>query len=229
MQADRPPPGEGWISGAWYGLVYGASMGTMGLGFSLRVDGRGHVPRKGPVLLVANHQSFLDPVLVGLAAPRVVHFLARRTLFPHPFVGRLIRSLQAVPIDHEGLGIEGLRAVLRELEAGRAVAVFPEGERTHDGRMQPLRPGVRLLVQRAQVPVVPVGIAGAYEAWPRSRPLPVPAPLFLPAGRGTLAVSVGRPLGPAALLKGARKGMLETLSRAIREVQARAERLRRRG
>src|SRR5262249_19349437 len=157
-------------------------------------EGAHHVARHGPVLLIANHQSFLDPLLVGLAARRHLHFLARKTLFRNPFFGGFIRSLNAVPVDQEGTGIEGLRIVLRLLKAGHAVIVLPEGGRTYDGAIQALQPGIQLLMKRSLAPVVPVGIAGAYDALSRWRTWPVWAPLFLPAGKGTLAVSVGKPL-----------------------------------
>src|SRR5439155_15471000 len=87
----------------------------------------------------------------------------------------------------------GMKAVLDLSKRGHGTVVFPEGHRTADGNMQALLPGVLLLLKRTQAPVVPVGIAGAYDAWPRWRSYPKPAPLFLPAHRGTIAVAVGRP------------------------------------
>jgi len=220
-------PPEGRLASLWYDSVFLATMTGFTLGFSLRTEGMGHVPAAGPALLVANHQSFFDPALVGLAARRHLRFLARKTLFGHRFFARLIRSLNAVPIDHEGLGLAGLRVIVRQLQAGEAVLVFPEGHRTPDGQLQPLRPGVQLLIQRARAPVIPVGIAGAFEAWPRWRRYPVPAPLFLPAGARALAVSIGRPLAADRLLGLPRDGLLGALAAALERAMARAERLRR--
>ena len=195
--------------------------------FSLRVEGGRHIPRTGPALLIANHQSFLDPILVGMCTARPLRYLARRTLFKNAFFAWLIRALRAVPIDHEGVGKEGLRTILDQLQAGEAVVVFPEGERTFDGRMQALKPGVHLLIRRTQAPIVPVGIAGAFAAWPRTRKAPVPAPLFLPPGHGTLAVVVGRPLEGGHFAGVPREQALSELSAELQKVQARAERLRR--
>src|SRR6185436_3601001 len=104
----------------------------------------------------------------------------------NPLFAALIRSLNAVPIDQEGIGKDGIRTILEQLQLGRAVVVFPEGERTPDGRMLPLKPGIHLLIKRTQAPIVPVGIAGAFDAWPRGRRFPMPAPLFWPAGKGTI-------------------------------------------
>ncbi|HEV3255552.1 MAG TPA: lysophospholipid acyltransferase family protein [Gemmataceae bacterium] len=223
----RSPPREGWLASLWYDSVFLASMTGFTLGFSLRTEGMEHVPVAGPALLIANHQSYLDPPLVGLAARRHLRFLARKTLFGHAVFARLIRSLNAVPIDQEGLGLEGLRVILHHLKAGEAVLVFPEGERTHDGQLQPLRPGVQLLIKRARAPVVPVGIAGAFEAWPRWRNYPLPAPLLLATGKRALAVSIGPPLDADRLLGLPRDRLLGALSADLHRVMTRAERLRR--
>jgi 1-acyl-sn-glycerol-3-phosphate acyltransferase len=211
----------------WYETIFWVSGPAMTLGFSLRTEGMRHVPETGPALLIANHQSFLDPDLVGIAARRHLCFLSRKTLFRNKLFAWLIRSLQAVPIDHKGIGIDGIRDILEQLDAGRAVLVFPEGERTHDGQITQLRPGVALLIKKAQSPVVPVGIAGAYEAWPRQRAFPIPAPLFLPEQRGTIAVSIGRPLDGRKLAELPREKLLAELFDELKLAHQKAERLRR--
>ncbi len=217
-----------WLGKLWYDLTYWASAFPMTLGFSLRTEGARHMPPTGPVLVISNHQSFLDPVLVGLAVRRRLCFLARETLFNHALLSSLMTSLNAVPIDQEGFARQGLRVILDQLKAAQAVLVFPEGERTHDGVLQPLRPGIHLLMKRSRAPVVPVGIAGAYEAWSRWRRVPMPAPLLLPPRPGTLAVSVGRPLAPERWDGLSRERVLEELLAELLRAQARAERLRRR-
>lgn len=216
-----------WLSYAWYETVSWATAAGLTLGFSLRIEGTQHVPRVGPALLVANHQSFLDPAIVGLAARRHVHYLARKTLFRFPAFAALIRSVNAVAVDAEGLGIEGLRTTIKLLQAAQAVVIFPEGARTVDGTPRTLQPGIHLLLKRAPAPVVPIGIAGAFDAWPRWRPLPIPSPLFLPAGAGTLAASVGRPIDPRSLLHLPRGQVLDRLSNELQRSIARAEHMRR--
>ncbi len=211
----------------WYRMNFWVQGATLTLGFSLRTEGMEHVPRTGPALLVANHQSFLDPPMVGVAARRRLCFLARKSLFRHRGLACLLRSLNAVPVDQEGVGIEGLRVLLQKLREGEAVMVFPEGNRTPDGTMQPLMPGIHLLIKRAPAPIIPIGIAGAYAAWPRWRLLPVPAPLFMSAGPGTLAVAIGRPLDGRRLAALPREQVLKELFDAIQRMQERAERLRR--
>jgi 1-acyl-sn-glycerol-3-phosphate acyltransferase len=195
--------------------------------FSLRIEGGEHIPRRGPALLIANHQSFLDPILLGLCSSRPLRFLARRTLFKKGFFGWLIRALRAVPIDQEGVGKEGLRTILDELQAGEAVVVYPEGERTHDGAVQALKPGIHLLIRRTRAPIVPVGIAGAFAAWPRGCKYPVPAPLFLPATERTIAVVVGRPMPAVHFAEMPREQALGELFGVLQKLHARAEELRR--
>jgi cytidylate kinase len=209
---------------AWY-LVYHASMT---LGFSLRMRGQDRMPLDGPALLIANHQSFLDPILCGLIARRPLVYLARKTLFKNRFAAAIIRSMNAVPIDQEGVGKEGIRTILDQLQLGKAVVVYPEGERTRTGKMNPFRPGIQLLIKRAQVPIVPLGIAGAFEAMPRWAWVPRLAPLFWPAGPSTIGLSLGAPLDPQRYTDVPRQQALEELFQAVHVQQEHAEKLRRR-
>jgi 1-acyl-sn-glycerol-3-phosphate acyltransferase len=216
-----------WLSYLWYETAYWLTAPATILGYGLRTEGMQHVPRSGPVLVLANHESFLDPVLVGLAVRRHLCFLARDTLFNHPAFGWLIGSLGAAPINQDGFARQGLKTTLEQLRAGRAVLVFPEGERSADGELHALRPGVHLLIKKMKMPVLPVGIAGAYEVWPRHQKLPRLSPLFFPASKGTLAVVVGQPLDGAELAKMPRQRVLDDLFSSLQEVQQRAEQLRR--
>jgi 1-acyl-sn-glycerol-3-phosphate acyltransferase len=218
-----------WLAPLWYETVYLITHLGCTLTFSLRTEGRNNVPATGPVLLVANHGSFLDPILIGLSTRRHLSYLARKTLFRSLLFRGLIRSLNAVPIDQEGVGKEGLKTILEQLRAGRAVVVFPEGTRTEDGNMGPFKPGVNLLISRANSHIVPVGIAGAYEAWPVWRPYPIPAPLFLPARPGTIAVSVGQPIRSEQYAGAPREEVLADLFGRVRALKDRAEHLRRKG
>jgi 1-acyl-sn-glycerol-3-phosphate acyltransferase len=216
-----------WLSFLWYETTSYLSFAALTLGFSLRTEGGRNIPRSGPALVVANHQSLLDPVLIGVSTQRHLAALARQTLFRHRLFAHLIRSYGAIPIDHQGVGKEGLKTVLHELEQGRAILVFPEGTRTKDGVLHALKPGISLLLKRAPVPVVPVGVAGAFAAWPTWRHYPLPAPLFLPANERTVAVSVGRPLDGRRYAQMPREEMLAELFQELQKWTARAEQLRR--
>jgi 1-acyl-sn-glycerol-3-phosphate acyltransferase len=209
-----------------YETTYYAAAAGMTLGWSLRTEGRQHIPATGPALLIANHQSFFDPLLVGLGTRRHLCFLARKTLFERPAFSWLIRMLNAVPIDQEGVGKEGIKTILGQLQKGQSVVVFPEGSRTSDGRLQPLRPGIHLILKRTQSPIVPVGIAGAFDALPHWRSVPRLAPLFWPGCRATIAVSIGKPIPSQPIAAMPREQALVELFGVLETVWRRAEKLR---
>ena len=140
--------------------------------FRIRVVGREQVPATGGVLVCANHQSNFDPVLVGVAVDRRLSVLARQGLFRWAPFRWLIQSLNAIPVDRDGSGVGGLKETLRRLRRNEIVLIFPEGTRTRDGEVAPLKSGFLVLLRRGRVPLLPIGIDGAYEAWPRHRLLP---------------------------------------------------------
>lgn len=214
------------IGRVWYDAVFWSTFTFYTFGFSLRRTGWGNMPRTGPVLVLANHASMLDPNLVGLASRRYLTYLARKNLFGQPVLGWFIRSVGAVPIDR-GMGKDGIQSVLGALERGGAVLVFPEGERTHDGTVQPLKPGVSLLIRRVNCPIVPVGIAGTFQAWSRHMKLPKPAPLLLHPEDSSIALSVGKPIDPIRYKGMDRDDMMDDLRREIVAQVEAAERLRR--
>ncbi|MEX0890662.1 MAG: lysophospholipid acyltransferase family protein [Gemmatimonadota bacterium] len=133
----------------------------------LQVEGLEHVPRSGPFLLVANHESVLDPVLIQAVCPAVVHTMTRSAQFTAPGMGWYMPRLAAFPVRRYQVDPQAVRIALRRLAAGRPVGVYLEGERSWDGRLQPPRLGTLRLILRAGVPVVPVGVHGSYEVWPR--------------------------------------------------------------
>jgi len=150
--------------------------------FRLRARGQANVPRRGPVLLVANHLSVLDPPLVGVAAPRPLHFMAKEELFGVPGLGGLIRRLNAHPVRRDGSDGRALKAALALLAEGHALLVFPEGTRGEEGRPGPARPGAGMLAVLSGAPVVPVHVAGTSQALPRGRAWPRPARVWIAFG-----------------------------------------------
>ncbi|MBY0231634.1 MAG: 1-acyl-sn-glycerol-3-phosphate acyltransferase [Gemmataceae bacterium] len=207
--------------------LYPVAFPLFTLASSFRMAGQRHMPRSGPVLIIANHTSYLDPILVGLAVRRPIRYLARKTLFRHPLFSALITNLGAVPIDQEGFAREGLQTSIRLLQGGEPLVVFPEGERTPHGQMIPFKPGVLLLLKKAPVPILPVGIAGAYEAFPLSASLPRWSPFMFGATGAGLAASVGPIIQPTKLEGMERERMLEALFDAVAEQKEAAERMRR--
>ena len=136
-------------------------------------------------MLAANHASFWDPPLVGICVRRQLHFMARKSLFRIPVFGRVLRSVNTLPVKRGAADLGSIRMCIRLLRSGGALVVFPEGTRTHDGQMQSFKPGFAMMAARAGVPIVPVAICGSYEAWPRHRKLP---------GTGRIRVAYGQPV-----------------------------------
>ena len=154
--------------------------------FRWRVCNAERVPLSGPVILASNHASFLDPPLVGAGVKRGINYLARDTLFRYPGVGWLLRKWNSVPVDREGGGAAGLKAILERLLAGGAIILFPEGTRTRDGRLQAARSGIGLTVIKSTAAVVPVRVFGTYEAYGRHVTFPRPRRIIVKYGRAML-------------------------------------------
>lgn len=151
--------------------------------FRLRWLHRERMINHGPVILAANHQSFLDPPFAGSASDRAIFFLARRTLLDGPILGWLLPKLNVIPVDSEGgRDRTALKALIRILKAGQGTLVFPEGQRTEDGNLQPALPGVGLVIAKTLAPVVPIRIFGAYEAWPTGQKWPRFRPVTVVVG-----------------------------------------------
>jgi 1-acyl-sn-glycerol-3-phosphate acyltransferase len=212
---------------AIYALIYYPLGMIFTLTSGLRVEGSRHVPESGPVLLIANHQSYFDIILCGLASPRQVYFLARKSLWKNRLLGWIMDRFGTVPVDTTGLGRAGLEGILDRLKQGKVVLVYPEGERTHDGKLAPIKPGVSLLIRKVKCPIVPIGIAGAYETWPRNRRSVHFAPPFLNWKPARIGLSVGKPIDGQRLSELPREDMLAELQQALEVVVAKAERVRR--
>jgi 1-acyl-sn-glycerol-3-phosphate acyltransferase len=155
--------------------------GIFGLG--IRCFGRHNFPASGGALVCANHQSNLDPPMVGMMANRRMNYLAKKTLFHHQPLKWIIEHLDAIPIDRDGLGIGGIKETIRRLRRGEMVLIFPEGQRTFDGEMVPLMPGICALARRTGVPLVPVGFDGAFHAWRRGTPFPRTSRVWMVVGK----------------------------------------------
>lgn len=174
-----------------YGILKPIAVGLMRLGFRLEVRGREHVPATGPVLVVSNHVSVLDPPFVGGACPRELYFLAKEELFAVPLLGRLIRALNARPVKRDGSDSRALKAALKLLGENRAILLFPEGTRGVEGQLGEGKPGAGMLAVLSGAPVVPAYVSGTAQAMPPGRALPRPARVSVSFGPPLLFKTVG--------------------------------------
>jgi 1-acyl-sn-glycerol-3-phosphate acyltransferase len=157
-----------------YFVTYWATRVTLATYFGWRVFNPERVPATGPVILAANHASFMDPLLVGASVRRDIHYLARASLFHNPLLAAALRSWNVVPVDRDGGSGTGLKAIMDRLAAGGAIILFPEGTRTTDGHLQPARAGIGLTVIKSSAAVVPVRVFGTFAAFGRHRRFPAP-------------------------------------------------------
>jgi 1-acyl-sn-glycerol-3-phosphate acyltransferase len=198
------------LKAGWYWLARLGCQMFCALVFRCRVYGRENVPATGPVILASNHQSYLDPVYCGVGLRRHLVYVARDTLFRYRLFAFLIHSLNAIPVSRDKADIAAMRAIIARLREGAAVCLYPEGTRTRDGRIIPVKAGFGLLCRRAKAVVVPVLIDGAFEAWPRHKRF------FEP---GSVQVQFGTPLSPAQIETMTNEELAGHLTRTLRHMQ----------
>ncbi len=134
--------------------------------------GRKNVPKTGPVLIVCNHQSYLDPPLVGSRLYRQINYLAKKELFQSKLFGALIRSVEAIPLDQKGIGFQGIKETLKRLRNNEAVLIFPEGMRSLDGELSPFKEGYINIAIKTGSTIVPSALDGAWAMFPPHKSVP---------------------------------------------------------
>lgn len=179
-----------------------------------RVEGLSRLPRQGGVLVIANHVSDSDPLVVGSALPRPAWYMAKAELFEIPFLGPLIRALHAFPVKRGTADRAALSRALELLAAGEVVVVFPEGRDSVTGDLQPFEAGAALLALRSGVPVVPIGLRGTSEFLPMYHFIPRPARVLVRFG-SPLSFEDLRPLPHRKRLAAMTRCMAASLARLV--------------
>lgn len=188
-----PEPVRKWT---WPHYYFGAWMTRLvcRLAGGFEVRGKDNVPRNEGAILCANHISYLDPPVLGASVtPRRTYFMAKRELFEVPILGGLIRKCYAFPVDRDHFDREAIRNAIELLQNGEFVVVFPEGQRSPDGSLQPANTGPAMMASKAGVPILPIAIKGTNDVLQRGR-----------AGlhRGRVSVDIGEPIHPARFGEG---------------------------
>jgi 1-acyl-sn-glycerol-3-phosphate acyltransferase len=197
-------------------LFYGAARFFLRVYYALwhrmEIRGRERIPRGRPVILAANHASYLDPPAVGVAVPGRLRFVAWDGVFRNPLFGALLSALGALRVSQteKRSAASVLRRLIEEIEAGRSVLIFPEGQRSPDGVLQPLEGGTALLALKTGAPVVPVRIDGTCRAFPVEGRFPKPF---------KIRIEFRSPIDPADFAglpdRQARAALLERLKAAL--------------
>ncbi|MBT5925436.1 MAG: 1-acyl-sn-glycerol-3-phosphate acyltransferase [Verrucomicrobia bacterium] len=153
--------------------------------FRCRIYHAERVPINGPVLLAANHASFMDPPLIGASLDRETHYLARNTLFRFPVIKNIFNYINVIPVDRDGKSPKGLKVVANNLKEGKSVIIFPEGTRCHDGKLLTAKSGVGLLAIKSKAPIIPIRVFGTFESYGRHLKWPKP---------GRVQIKFGHPM-----------------------------------
>jgi 1-acyl-sn-glycerol-3-phosphate acyltransferase len=167
---------------AWYRFWWTFYLLLFRLLFRLRIEGREHVPPSGPVLVVSNHASTLDPPIAGVAVGRQASYMAKEELLKTPVLGPYLRSIGVFPVRRGEADRQSFRMSLDVLGRGGVLLMFPEGTRSLDGRLRPAEPGAALIALRTGAPVLPVAVVGTQRVMPKGARLPRPAQVVVRIG-----------------------------------------------
>ncbi len=192
---------------------------TVRLTYRLRLGGTAHIPARGAALVVCNHVSFMDALVIGGASRRPLRFLMDKPIYDSPWLNWLFRLVGAIPVESErhapGNVRRALQEVSRALREGEVVMLFPEGRLTPDGEIHAFRRGLELILARDPVPVIPAGLSGLWGSW--TSHANGPALSGRPRRcRARVALHFGAPLPPGR----ATRSLLE---RRVRELKAEAD------
>lgn len=180
--------------------------------FDVRVYGRENIPDHGPVMLVSNHQSFLDPPLCGMALKRDCDYMARVTLFDNPGLGWWMRTVNVFPVHGGAADIKTFKAIINRLKNNRMVTIFPEGARSYDGRLQEFKNGFELIARKSNATIVPMAIDGAHKAMPRGQKC-------IRMGQ-KIRIRYGQPISPDTLKTMSREDFVADITHRIKKMHA---------
>ena len=144
-----------------YSVARSAISVAIGAVTGWEVRGRERVPMSGSLIIASNHVSYADPLMVGAATRRELHFLAKQELFRVPLLGLMIASVNSIPIRRGMADLTGMSRAIEVLKRGEGLLVFPEGTRSRDGELHPARPGIGMLAIASDATILPAYVSGS--------------------------------------------------------------------
>jgi 1-acyl-sn-glycerol-3-phosphate acyltransferase len=168
-----------------YSIIFNLIKLGIKIKYKVTLEGVENIPKKGPMIFIANHTSIVDTFLFGCNMPRKVYFMAKSTEYESPVIRLFFNLSRAFPVRRYDTDPGALRNAYRVLQLGEMIGIYPEGERTWDGKLQPLRRGTIRFSLSAGVPVIVGGIKGAYQQQPRWGGL---------ISRPTIEIKFGKPI-----------------------------------
>jgi 1-acyl-sn-glycerol-3-phosphate acyltransferase len=152
--------------------------------YNLSVTGKENIPRSGGFIIASNHVSNLDPILIGVASPRIINYMAKESLFKHKLIASALLLVRAFPVKRGSADISAVKEAIRRLREGGGLVMFPQGTRRQENSLD-VQSGIGMLAYRTKVPVIPAFIEGSEKA------LPAGAKFFHPS---KIKIVLGRPL-----------------------------------
>ncbi len=190
-----------------YGVCNTLMRGALRIFGDWKVEGLENVPPMGPLIVVSNHQSNMDPPILAASIPRPITFMAKRGLFHNPIASRFFTAYGAFPLNESGKDLAALQRGVRLLEQDGVLGIFPEGTRS-PGAMRKAIPGIGLIALRSRAPILPVGIVGTEVIGP-------PWQVAIP--RGTFTIRIGQPFTAPYFEGAVARGQLESITTIIME------------
>ena len=176
-----------------------------------KIYGKENIPKTGPVIILCNHQSFLDPMLCQRGSSRDIWYVARSSLYTSPIIGRAMGHLNTIPIHRGESDIASIRKIIGKLKDGCIVGLFPEGTRSLDGKIVSIKPGFTLLIKRSGASVVPAVLDGTFDSWPKGQKWPK---LFRKGG-----ITFAKPISAETILEQGDEKFARLLTKQMRQMQ----------